>query len=326
MRKAIVLGASVLAAASAAAVVAARRLNSVADWPEAPGRFTTVGSESIHHLSNSEGNGPTIVFESALSCPCTEWAWVIRELDGRLPYLAYDRPGNGWSTQHAPPRTAAEHAATLRELLSNAGLPGPYVLVGHSVGGLLARTFALHHADDVAGIVLVDSSHPDQLERSALQREGMSLVEQGIWATYWRARFGLSRPDDGFGAIGELPEHLVEPSRKVMHRPEPWAAARREFADWYTFWANEAREAVPRADVPVAVVTAGAQSSMDLAHARMQAELAQLTDVGSHDVVYAAEHDALVMRRELASRVVKAVEWAVENRVAAQQPVTGRKS
>lgn len=307
------LGLSLAAGAAAATAIGglagSRRPE---DWPAAPGEFTEVHGEQIHHLVNRDGSGPTVVFESALSCPCTEWAWLLRALETTAPCLAYDRPGNGWSSQHRPPATAAELNDLTLSLLRKLDLPGPYVLVGHSVGGLLARAFAGRHADELAGVVLVDSSHPDQLDRSALQREGMPLVKQGISTMYWRTRLRLLGDDDGFGAISELPGEIVESSGRVMRRPEPWAAARREFALWHTQWATEAREATLAPTLPVGVVTAGQQASMDLAHGRMQTELAGLTQVGRHEVVRMAEHDSLVMREELAGHVAEVVEWVLE--------------
>ncbi|SFB47920.1 Pimeloyl-ACP methyl ester carboxylesterase [Amycolatopsis marina] len=306
------LGISATVGAAATAALAAVRSRAPEDWPPAPGDFVEVGGERIHHLVERGGRGPTVVFESALSCPCTEWAWVLRALKGTASCLAYDRPGNGWSSQRNPPITAAEVNDLTVALLRKLDMSGPYVLVGHSVGGLLARTFAGRHADELAGIVLVDSSHPDQLERSALQREGMPLVKQGISTMYWRARLRILGDDDGFGAISELPGELVEPSGRVMRRPEPWAAARREFGLWHTRWAAEAHAVTPAPTLPVGVVTAGQQASMDLAHGRMQAELAGLTQVGRHEVVRTAEHDSLVMREELATHVIDLVRWARE--------------
>ncbi|OZM72835.1 alpha/beta hydrolase [Amycolatopsis antarctica] len=265
-------------------------------------------------MSSTAGSGPTVVFESALSCPCTEWAWILRSLDGRVPYLAYDRPGNGWSSQHKPAVTSADLNLLTKRLLHELGLSGPYLLVGHSVGGLLARTFARNHAADLAGIVLVDSSHPDQLRRSTLQREGMPLVKQGISRMHLRSRYRLlpeANPDD-FGAIADLPADLVEPSGRIMRRPEPWAAARREFALWNTEWAPQAASTLLPEALPIGVVTAGQQASMDLAHGRMQAELAELSTVSMHKVVPNAEHDGLVMNEDQARNVTSVIEWALE--------------
>jgi pimeloyl-ACP methyl ester carboxylesterase len=78
---------------------------------------------------------------------------------------AYDRAGQGWSDEAASPRDGVESAAELHTLLGKAGEHGPYVLVGHSTGGTYALTFTAQYDDEVAGMVLVDSSSPEQLTR-----------------------------------------------------------------------------------------------------------------------------------------------------------------
>ncbi|WP_110336322.1 alpha/beta hydrolase [Prauserella flavalba] len=281
-------------------------------WPSAPGELVEAGGEALHALVRREGSGPTVVFESALSCPCTEWAWVLRALDGATPSVAYDRPGNGWSSRNTSRVDAAEYAGLTRELLEALDLPGPYLFVGHSVGGLLIRAFADRYPADTAGLVFVDSSHPEQLERSSLQREGVSLVQQGINGMCLRTRFRLLAEDDaGFGALNGLPVDVAKASTGVMRRPEPWLAARHEFALWNTRWAGAARQAKIRRGLPVGVVTAGRQATTDLAHGRMQAELAGLSDVSRHEVVKGAEHDSLVMDGQLARSVAEVVRWAL---------------
>lgn len=283
------------------------------EGPAAPGTLTEVGGESLHVLANFKGSGPTLVFESALSCPCTEWGWVLRALDGRVPYLAYDRPGNGWSSQHTPPSTAEELNALTLQLLRHLDVPTPYLLIGHSVGGLLVRAFAANYPAETAGLVLVDSSHPDQLERSTLQREGMPLIKQGITGMYWRTRFGLlgKEGDSGFGAIADLPESLAGASTQIMQTPEPWQAARREFRLWNTVWAPEVRATHIPEGKPVGVLTAGQQTSMDLAHGRMQSELATLSAVSKHEIVKGAEHDSLVMNEQISEHVTEMIKWAL---------------
>nr|WP_232211778.1 alpha/beta hydrolase [Saccharomonospora halophila] len=284
------------------------------EYPPAPGELAEVGGEVLHALVGRAEEGPTVVFESALSCPCTEWGWVLRALDGHTPFVAYDRPGNGWSTRHGTHTDAADHGALLLDLVRTLALPGPYLLVGHSVGGLLVRAFADRNPRHTAGLVLVDSSHPDQMERSSLQREGAALVRQGITTMSLRTRFGLldGHDDSAFGALTGLPAGLAEPSVRVMRRPEPWRAARGEFALWNTRWAAAARRSTPARDLPLGVVTAGRQSATDVAHSRMQAELAELSDVRRHDVVPSAEHDSLVMDERFAPRVAEVVRWAIE--------------
>lgn len=308
------------AAGAATAIAGVLRERAPRELPPAPGELVDVGRETLHALVSRTGSGPTVVFESALCCPCTEWAWVTAELDGRVPYVAYDRPGNGWSTQHTPPRTAAELNDLMTELLHVLDVPGPYVLVGHSVGGLLIRTFAARYPEDTAGLVLVDSSHPDQISRSAMQREGMPLVKQNITNSQRRAALGRLG-DEGFGSVADLPDTVREVSTAVMRYPGPWRAARREFALWQRFWAGEAAAAAVPTALPLGVVTAGQQATSDLEHGRMQAELAALSEVHRHETVTEAKHDSLVMDERFARSVTEIVEWAIDT--SAELALTG---
>ncbi|OZM73082.1 hypothetical protein CFN78_12765 [Amycolatopsis antarctica] len=140
-----------------------------------PGELVRVGGQDVHVLARRQGEGPTVVFENAMMCPSPEWAWVAGRLGPDVPYVAYDRPGTGWSSP-AGPQSAKDLSARLLNLLTTLGMHTPYILVGHSVGGLLIRDFARRYPDSSAGLVFVDSSHPDQLARSAQQRNDLPWV------------------------------------------------------------------------------------------------------------------------------------------------------
>jgi pimeloyl-ACP methyl ester carboxylesterase len=86
-----------------------------------------------------------------------DWSLVQKQMGQKTQVCAYDRAGMGWSDPGPQPRTPSRIASDLHTLLANAGIPGPYVLVGHSVGGKNVRMFALQYPDEVAGMVLVDS-------------------------------------------------------------------------------------------------------------------------------------------------------------------------
>lgn len=116
------------------------------------------------YLSCSGGPGPTVIFEAAVGGDHTLWPIADRIRD-KAYACVYDRPGNGESSVPAKPMTARADVADLHELLEVADIPGPVVMVGHSYGGLIAWMEAVEHPKDVAGIVLIDSSHPDQLAR-----------------------------------------------------------------------------------------------------------------------------------------------------------------
>ena len=112
------------------------------------------------------GSGaPVVVIDAALGMHSLHWAGVQKEAARTTTVCTYDRAGYGWSDGASWPRTSRRIADELHLLLDRAGLPPPYVLVGHSLGGLNVRVFAHDHRDLVAGMVLVDASHEDMLQR-----------------------------------------------------------------------------------------------------------------------------------------------------------------
>src|SRR5699024_5748001 len=102
--------------------------------------------------------GPLVVFEAGMSAPAACWVHVQREISCHAPTLAYDRAGYGGSDVDAGHRTLDRMASDLADLLDAVQGTAPVVLVGHSWGGPIIRTFAARHPDRVAGLVLVDSS------------------------------------------------------------------------------------------------------------------------------------------------------------------------
>jgi pimeloyl-ACP methyl ester carboxylesterase len=130
-----------------------------------PGQLVSVGDHELHIYCVGTGR-PTVILEAGGGLMSAHWAWVQSEVAGASQVCAYDRAGSGWSERGPTPRDAQQVATELYTLLLQAEMEGPYVLVGHSIGGLYVRTFAAQYPNDVAGLVLVDSSHPDQMTRS----------------------------------------------------------------------------------------------------------------------------------------------------------------
>lgn len=126
-----------------------------------PGRLVDVGGHRLHLHCVGAGS-PTVVLEAGGGLSSSAWAWVQADLVGSTQVCAYDRAGMGWSEPGPAPRDAKQIAAELHALLTNANVTGPYVLVGHSAGGVYARVYAAQHPDEVGGLILVDSMHPDQ--------------------------------------------------------------------------------------------------------------------------------------------------------------------
>jgi pimeloyl-ACP methyl ester carboxylesterase len=115
---------------------------------------------------NCTGQGsPTVILESGATDSSRQWQKVQPEVAHTTRVCSYDRAGFGWSDPSPMPRSAREMATELHTGLVKAGMKPPYVLVGHSFGGLVSQIFASLYPDEVAGVVLDDSVHPDEVAK-----------------------------------------------------------------------------------------------------------------------------------------------------------------
>jgi pimeloyl-ACP methyl ester carboxylesterase len=130
-----------------------------------PGTLVDVGGYHLHILCEGTG-GPTVIMEAGLGDPSMIWELVRPEIAKTTRVCVYDRAGLGWSELSPKPRKAETIVEELHTLLNKADIAGPYVLVGHSIGGMYVRLYAHHYPDDVVGMVLVDSSHEEQMLRA----------------------------------------------------------------------------------------------------------------------------------------------------------------
>ena len=145
--------------------VAACAWASASETDTAPGTFVDVGSHRLHIHCTGRGS-PAVVFESALGSTSLDWVNVQPEVSRFTRACSYDRAGYGWSESGPEPRHADRIAGELDRLLVRADVPPPYVLVGHSFGGLAVRLFvARKEPRAVAGLVLVDAAHEHQFQR-----------------------------------------------------------------------------------------------------------------------------------------------------------------
>ena len=127
----------------------------------APGQLVDVGGYKMHINCTGQGN-PTVILEAGQSDYSLIWAYVQPEVAETTRVCSYDRAGYGWSEPSPYPRRANVEVEELHTLLVNANIGGPYVLVGHSLGGMLVRVFAHNYPDEVVGMVLVDSFHEER--------------------------------------------------------------------------------------------------------------------------------------------------------------------
>ena len=167
-----------------------------------PGQLIDVGGHRLH--LNCTGSGsPTVVLEPGGGAMSSNLGWITPAVARDTRVCVYDRAGRGWSEPADTPQDGAQIATDLHTLLHRANVPGPYVLAGHSFGGLYVLTFAARYPDEVAGMVLVDSTAPAR-RRTGRPLDGGSYDGIGRVSALASisARLGLARlfgqlSDDG---------------------------------------------------------------------------------------------------------------------------------
>jgi pimeloyl-ACP methyl ester carboxylesterase len=276
-------------------------------------QILSVAGRAVHlHLSGTGQAGPTVVLEAGLASCSPSWAWVLPEVDRFAPVVAYDRAGLGKSAPSQTPRNADRIAGELNEILTATGLPAPYVLVAHSMGGLYVRRFAYCFPHLVGGLVLVDPSHPDQSRRLPGARAEDRLLRWLMNTALGLARTGLLRPGlvpRAFCA-GLAPDAERE-FRAACTSPSHLDTTRNEFAAWNES-CRQARESGDLGDLPLLVLSSSrpADESLRVWHT-LHREIAALSIRGRHEVVEGADHLSLLHRREHGLRVVEAIRKVV---------------
>ena len=157
-----------------------------------PGKLIDIGGFKLHMIYNHcNSTGATVILESGSAASALDWAYVQPAVAEFANVLSYDRAGLGWSDESPYPRTSQQIVSELHDLLNAARITPPYILVGHSFGGLNMQLFANTYPNDIMAVVLVDSAHEELDKINAFKinssRIFFRLVLKG---TYY---FGLVR-------------------------------------------------------------------------------------------------------------------------------------
>ncbi len=281
----------------------------VSERSSQPGTLVDIGSHSLHILCVGSG-GPTVVIDSGLGGSSLEWLKVQRSLATRVRVCAYDRAGYGWSEPGPRPRTSSRIVDELFTLLKNGDIAGPYVLVGHSFGGYTVQLFANRYPAETAGLVLIDSSHPDQFERFLAPPIKVNLAPSG------RNRIMMLSPSP---AVPEnLPEEVKPLVRSLNLKAEARAAMGDELLD-FRLSAQQVRDASALPNVPMVVLTRGKRvwprtdrgQHMEDLWAQLQVELAGRVQRVTHIVAARSGHHIHLDQPQLvADSVYTIVEFA----------------
>ena len=324
--RSLLFGGAALVAAMAAAGAAYQAFATARDRRRhpPPGRLVDAGGHRLHLNVAGEGQeeqGPTVVLDAGGTSFSPQWARVQPGIAGFARVVSYDRAGLGWSEPGPNPRNARSIVRELRAALKNAGLEGPYVPVGSSLGGLYALAFADEFPEETAGVVLVDSMHPDQWER--LPTTLVRLVQffnRRVKLLPSLARLGvlrvldLTRPMQGELRAGLPPEERAQ-MEAIAATPGHWEAVAEEVSGFWEETREQVRAVSDLGDLPLLVLTAPDNpgfGEMKGAWLKMQAELAALSSRGEHRVLEGASHVGTMTDPATAHEVVGAIRQVVE--------------
>jgi pimeloyl-ACP methyl ester carboxylesterase len=282
-----------------------------------PGRLIDVGGHSLH--INCTGTGsPTVVLEPGLGEPSTAMAWIAPDVAATTRVCVYDRAGRGWSESASGPRDGVQTATDLHTLLERAGEPGPYVFAGHSAGGIYVLNFAQLYPQQVAGVVLLDSMHPEQYTKITSW--------PGFYEMFRRVSAlipSLSRLGVGHAlyetAYGDLPDVARDQQRAFWSTPRHSRSVRDEFSKLRTAMA-QALSLTSLGDRPLVVMTA--KKDAEGGWMAAQDELAALSTNSDHRVVADVTHAMVTENQTAAAQSSRAI-LDVVNSVRTGAPVAG---
>lgn len=283
------------------AVAGAIAKSNLAQQNPAPGQMVDVGGYKLHINCVGQGS-PTVILEAGMGEYSLTWAYVQPEIAQNTRVCAYDRAGYGWSEASPNPRTAGYEVEELHRLLLNANIQGPYVLVGHSLGGMIVRMYTHNYPDEVAGMVLVDSMH----EALAIRLPELVKAVQGMTGQYRLFAFLSSS-----GIMALAPQNVPNPGlpEDAYAQYQAITATTRGF-NTHIAESNAAEESSTEAralhmtsfgDLPLIVLSAGQRQSIPSLTAAenqqlqeemqtLQSELAVLSSAGKQIMAEQSGH------------------------------------
>jgi pimeloyl-ACP methyl ester carboxylesterase len=251
----------------------------------AKGRWIDIGEGQRLYLLEKGSGQPTVLFEAGIAATNLNWFHIQETVSEFAATASYDRSGLGWSSPSRTVRTPSNIAVELHELLQEAGIRAPFILVGHSFGGLVMRRFALLYPEEVASVVLIDPMRCE--EWSPLDPAKQATIDRGLKLSSYAipiARFGLARlavtsllcrsgriADRLAGAAGEGGMHVLGRIKgevgKMPREVWPIVAAHWSRPSYYAGMRShvaavpdtvqEMRDAEPIRGIPVLLLTPG---------------------------------------------------------------------
>jgi pimeloyl-ACP methyl ester carboxylesterase len=312
--------------------------------PSPLGKLVDVGGRRLHINCTGTGN-PTIVMEAGAGDFSFDWSLVQPKVAKFARVCTYDRAGYAWSDAGPTPRTMQQIIYELHTGLITAGLNAPYVLVGHSLGGLIVRVYANQYPKEVAGMILVDSSHEDQLiiimDRTTKQEKVVHWRELSSGKPIPPIQTTIPSPAASNTSQGTTrsanQSKLDAPYNKLplsIQRIRLWATSQPSYdaarsSETFEFLADElarvyaerGNRKYPLGDIPLIVLTRGIAGEDEQAnkrlledHDRLQIDLLSLSSNSKQIIAKQSGHHIQIEEPTLVTDAIKQVVNAVRRK------------
>lgn len=306
-----------------------QKSRNLAEFPaRPPGKLVDVGGRRLHINCTGKGT-PTVVMEAGAGDFSFDWS-LVQPLIARFTRVCtYDRAGYAWSDAGPMPRSMQQIVMELHTGLRKLGVKFPYLLVGHSLGGLIVRVYASQYPTEVAGMVLIDSSHEDN--QILLNNKLVLLRELSRGRAIPPVQLKIPTP------LGSSPPAVGHPSSIVSKVEAPydkltpeiqqvrlWAVNQPNYSDArrseFDYLAEEvARIHIDRSkreyrlgDTPLIVLTRG--KNADEGHQKLQADLVRLSRDSKQIVAQKSGHHIQLDEPELVTDAIRQVVDATRHR------------
>jgi pimeloyl-ACP methyl ester carboxylesterase len=268
------------------------------------GQLYTVNGHQMHIYCTGEGS-PTVILQSGATAESLWWYWVQNQLAQHTRVCAYDRSRLGFSEPTSGLRDGTAIASELHALLEQAGVYAPYIMAGHSFGAVWTRIYAAQYPEQVAGIVLVDSTFLPEQSEVAGWKTANDAIQVVLWAL-WHTGLGRLTGSDAFQQLGYPPD-VAREIAALQARNQTFETTYAETIHAMGALSANSAAAEDLGDLPMMVLWA---SESDTAGERLSAHREQLATVSSDSVtryIEGANHGSILGNEQYAQQVSDAI-------------------